>query len=99
VNEQQMGSVSNEATRWTSMGDGQKRAQQTDGTMPEPFLDALEAGQFLKYHPKTVMHLARQGKLPGHPIGDGSRKHWLFLRSELDIWVRSKVNSGGHPCS
>jgi hypothetical protein len=31
--------------------------------------------------------------------GDGPRKHWLFLRSELDIWVRSKVHSGGHPCS
>ena len=42
------------------------------------FLDAAEAGQFLRFHPKTVMLLARQGKLPGYPIGDGPRKHGCF---------------------
>jgi hypothetical protein len=75
-----------------SRGDGEM-------SLPESFMDAAEAGAFLKLHPKTVMLFARKGKLPGHPIGDGIRKHWLFLRSELDRWVRSKVNSGGHPCS
>ncbi len=82
-----------------SIGGAQRDLHACGGAIPEPFLDAAEAGQFLRFHPKTVMLLARQGKLPGYPIGDGPRKHWLFLRSELDIWVRSKVHSGGHPCS
>ena len=81
------------------IGNARRDLQPCGGEIPEPFLDAAEAGQFLRFHPKTVMLLARHGKLPGYPVGDGSRKHWLFLRSELDIWVRSKVNSGGHPCS
>jgi hypothetical protein len=82
-----------------SISGAQRDLHTCGGAISEPFLDAAEAGQFLRFHPKTVMLLARQGKLPGYPIGDGPRKHWLFLRSELDIWVRSKVHSGGHPCS
>ena len=93
--------MSDETKQWISemsTGDTQGGTQQPGGTMPEPFLDAGEAGLFLKLHPKTVMLLARQGKLPGYPIGDGAAT-LAFLRSELDFWVRSKVNSGGHPCS
>ena len=49
----------------------------------EPFLDAEQAADFLKLQPRRVLQLARQGKLPGYPLGDGIRKVWRFRLSEL----------------
>jgi excisionase family DNA binding protein len=55
-------------------------------------LDAEEAAALLKIHPKTLQRMARQGKLPAHPFGDGQRKRWRFLLTELDAWMRSRNN-------
>ena len=60
---------------------------------PEYFVDAAEAGRFLLLHSRTVMRMARHGTIPAHPLGDGSRKTWRFLLSELDSWVRGRVHS------
>ena len=49
----------------------------------EPFVDAEHAGNFLQLKPRRVLQLARQGKLPAYPIGDGLRKVWRFRLSEL----------------
>jgi helix-turn-helix protein len=64
----------------------------------EYFVSAEEAGKFIGFHPRTVQRLAREGIIPGHPLGDGPRKIWRFLISELDAWMRSKVNSACRPC-
>jgi len=39
----------------------------------EGFADADEAGKFLSLMRGRVLDSAREGKLPGHPIGDGAR--------------------------
>lgn len=52
---------------------------------PEPFVDAEEAGRFLQLQRRRVLQLARQGKLPAYPIGDGLRRVWRFRLSELAI--------------
>jgi hypothetical protein len=52
-------------------------------TQPEPFVDAEEAGNFLQLQPRRLLQLARQGKLPAYPIGDGTRKVWRFRLSDL----------------
>ena len=49
----------------------------------EPFVDAEEAGAFLRLPRRRVLQLARQGKVPAYPIGDGQRKVWRFRLSEL----------------
>lgn len=49
----------------------------------EPFVDAEQAARFLQLRPRRVLQLARQGKLPAYPIGDGVRKVWRFRLSEL----------------
>ncbi|MGB9232854.1 MAG: helix-turn-helix domain-containing protein [Terriglobales bacterium] len=49
----------------------------------EPFVDADEAGKFLLLNRRRILELARAGKLPGHPIGDGTRRVWRFRLSEL----------------
>jgi excisionase family DNA binding protein len=57
----------------------------------EPYLNSRQAADFLHLGPKTIQSWARAGMIPSHPIGTGSKKHWLFLKSELDQWVRSQV--------
>jgi len=64
---------------------------------PEAYVDAKEGGAFLRMHPKTLMRLARQGVVRAYSFSDGVRRHWRFLLSELDTWMRSRVNSTPHP--
>ena len=59
----------------------------------EYFLDAEQAAKFLKLHPRTLQRLARTGRIPAHPLGNGVRKRWRFLLSELDAWLRCRVHS------
>ncbi|HWO31247.1 MAG TPA: helix-turn-helix domain-containing protein [Candidatus Acidoferrum sp.] len=49
----------------------------------EGFVDADEAGKFLSLNRRRILELARAGKLPGHPIGDGARRVWRFRLSEI----------------
>jgi len=61
----------------------------------EPLIGSCEAATLLgNIHVKTLQRYARRGNLPGYQIGG----HWYFRASELDSWVRSKVNSERHPC-
>ena len=70
-------------------------------TLHEPFVDAERAATFLAMRRKTLLDLARKGKLPGHPVGDGVRKTWRFRFSELESWMQSEVHSAKRlrPCS
>jgi excisionase family DNA binding protein len=65
---------------------------------PEHYVTSDEAANFLKLNLRTVQRLAREGTIPAHPFGESSRKTWRFLLSELDEWMRSKVNSSRRPC-
>ena len=58
--------------------------------VPEPFVDATQAGEFLRLRPRRVLELARRGLLPAHPLGDGQRRVWRFRLSELASAVCSR---------
>jgi excisionase family DNA binding protein len=58
--------------------------------LPERFIDARAAGEFLTLHPVTVQRLARKGELPGHAVCNGKKKHWRFLQSELAAWLKER---------
>ena len=58
--------------------------------LPERFIDARAAGEFLTLHPVTVQRLARRGELPGHVLCNGKRKQWRFLSSELAAWLKNR---------
>ncbi len=64
----------------------------------EQDVEADQAAAFLHMATRTVKKLARDGFVPAHPRGDGQRRRWLFLLSELDAWLRSRVNSACDPC-
>ena len=63
----------------------------------EAYVGAQEGARFLRAHPKTLMRLAREGRVPAYSFSDGCRRHWRFLLSELDKWMRARVNSRAHP--
>lgn len=65
--------------------------------MMERAFSARAAAEFLGTSDKHVMRMAREGKLPGHPLGEGiQRRRWRFKLSELDEWMRSRNNAGFH---
>jgi hypothetical protein len=62
----------------------------------ERYVDADEAGKFLSLTRRRILELARVGKLPGHPVGDGARHIWLFRLSELASAVAKNVFTSQH---
>ena len=57
----------------------------------ERFVDADEAAKFLSLNRRRILELARAGKLPAHPIGEGARRLWRFRLSELANALTKKV--------
>ena len=61
----------------------------------EPLIGSVEAARLLgNLHVKTLQRYARHGRVPGYQIGG----HWYFRTSELDSWLRSRLNLSCHPC-
>lgn len=59
---------------------------------PEPFVSADRAASFLDMPRKTLLGLARRGKLPAHGLpGKGRKKNWRFRLSELDHWMQGTL--------
>ena len=56
----------------------------------EPFVDAVAASDFLHLRPRRVLELARQGEIPAYPLGQGKRRVWRFLLSELAASLRAR---------
>src|SRR5258708_16561636 len=56
---------------------------------PERFVDADAAAKFLSLTRRRILDLARDHKLPAHPIGDGSRRIWRFRLSEIAAAITS----------
>jgi len=79
------------------MGADSVTERTTPGYELEPYVDAKEGAAFLSIHPKTLMRLAREGSVPAYSCSEGTRRHWRFLISELDKWMKTKVNSTPHP--
>jgi excisionase family DNA binding protein len=50
------------------------------------------AAEYLGLDVKTVTRWARKGYLPAHPLGEGKRKFWRFLESELAAWLDARTN-------
>jgi len=63
--------------------------------LAEPFVNPERAADFLAMPRKTLLGLARRGRIPAHGIpGKGRKKAWRFRISELDHWMRTEVTSG-----
>lgn len=62
-----------------------------DETRNRRFLTADEASEFLGgLNSRTLTRWAREGYLPAFPIGEGKRRLWRFLESDLEQWMLSR---------
>ncbi len=60
----------------------------------EPLIGSYDAARLLgNIHVKTLQRYARRQRIPGYQIGG----HWYFRASELDSWLRSRLNSNCQP--
>jgi Helix-turn-helix domain len=84
-----------DAAEWNNSGrkPSMRSLADLDSQLPEPFVEATAAGEFLNYSPRTIKQMAREGRIPAHPFGSGDRKRWYFLISELAEHLRGQVNS------
>lgn len=65
---------------------------------PRRFLTAVEASVFLGgLNSRTVTRWAREGYLPSYPIGEGKRRLWRFLESDLEAWMLAR-RTGTQAC-
>lgn len=62
-------------------------------------LSTKEAAAYVGLHWKTAERMARSGEIPAHPVSGNRRKTWRYYPSELDEWLRARVNSFRRPCS
>ena len=55
------------------------------------FLTPDEAADFLGgLNSRTVTRWAREGYIPAFPVGEGKRRLWRFLESDLELWMLSR---------
>ena len=54
------------------------------------FLNADEAAQVLRMDSRTLVRWARLGQVPAHPLGEGKRRLWRFIETELISWLEER---------
>jgi excisionase family DNA binding protein len=58
--------------------------------MKPPLLNPDQAAKILQMDRRTLVYWARRGYVPAHPMGEGKRKLWRFVESELLEWVTAQ---------
>jgi predicted site-specific integrase-resolvase len=55
------------------------------------FLDPQQAADFLGgLNSRTVTRWAREGYFPAFPVGEGKRRLWRFLETDMEQWMLSR---------
>jgi hypothetical protein len=62
----------------------------TSEALPEPFVDASRAAEFLGIKPRRILEMARLGQLPAYPLGTGARRTWRFRLTEVSKAVSAR---------
>ena len=57
----------------------------------EPLLDPKQASALLRVHQKTLVRLAREGRVPAIRVA----KHWRFRASALNLWLAGQETGVG----
>jgi excisionase family DNA binding protein len=59
--------------------------------MEDRFLTPSEAASYLGgLNTRTLTRWAREGYLPAFPVGEGKRRLWRFLESDLEKWMLAR---------
>lgn len=57
------------------------------------YMNSREAAAYLHINHRTLLEWARQGTLPGIPLGGAQRKTWLFSKSAIDDHLRGMMTA------
>ena len=76
-------------THMSSLDDPQK--QSAAQSQFEPLLDPKQAAALLRVHQKTLVRLAREGRVPAIRVA----KHWRFRASTLNLWLAGQETGVG----
>jgi excisionase family DNA binding protein len=57
----------------------------------DDILEAEEVAEMLRVHPRTIMRLASQGKIPGFKVGG----QWRFRREAINQYIREQEQQHG----
>ncbi len=52
----------------------------------DDILDADQVGEMLHIHPRTIVRLANQGKIPGFKVGS----QWRFRKEAINEYIREQ---------
>ena|SRR5260370_13257294 len=72
-------------------------AQKMDATVAsrsrsmEPFVTTTEVAKFLGLCRRTVAKMAREGRIPAHPVSGTARRTWRFKLSEVEVSLASRL--------
>jgi len=55
----------------------------------EPLMDVETAAKSLSIHPKTLMRMAREQRIPAFHVG----RYWLFRASLINSWLSDQLQS------
>jgi excisionase family DNA binding protein len=55
----------------------------------EPLMDVAATAKALSLHPKTLMRMARENRIPAFHVG----RYWFFRASLIDSWLKSQLQS------
>ena len=73
------------------------KPQQDSHSEPERFVDSVVAAKFLSIQRRQLLELARAGKIPAYPIGDGQRRLWRFRLSDLAKAMEQRMTQRKSP--
>jgi excisionase family DNA binding protein len=55
----------------------------------EPLIDVDATAQLIGLHPKTIMRMARDKRIPAFHLG----RYWMFRPSLIDTWLTTQLQS------
>jgi excisionase family DNA binding protein len=53
---------------------------------PDPIMTVDQVAAYLKLHPLTIRHLAREGEIPAFKVG----RQWRVKRELLELWMEER---------
>lgn len=61
------------------------------GPDSKSYMTAEDAASYLGgLHSRTMTRWAREGYIPAIPIGEGKRRLWRFIQTDLDTWMLAR---------
>ena len=56
----------------------------------EQFVSTDTVAQFLSLSPRTIAKMARDGRIPAHPVSGSARRTWRFRLSEVAATISER---------